>query len=166
MKISVLYHSVSGNTKKQAELVAEGVRQVEGAEVKLMSIDSPDNEWIRESAAVIFGCPTYEGSCSWQMKRYLDEPEVNVSGKLAGFFASQNWPGGGGADFAEMTMIAAALVLGMLVYSGGMEQGYPPLHFGAVSQKAPSSSIDRERAVKLGKNIASMAKKLFGTKGV
>jgi NAD(P)H dehydrogenase (quinone) len=161
MKISVIYHSLSGNTLKQAELVAEGARSIPEIEVKIMSIDSPDNDWIGESAAVIFGCPTYEGSCSWQMKRYLDEPGVNFSGKLAGFFASQNWPGGGGADFAEMTMIAAALVMGMLVYSGGVEQGYPPIHFGAVSQKAPTSEIDRIRAVKLGKNIAAMAKKIL-----
>ena len=162
MKISIVYHSVSGNTKKQAELVAEGVRSIEGAEVKTMSIDDTDNAWIEESYAVIFGSPCYEGSCSWQMKKYFDTPQIDFGGKLAGFFASQNWPGGGGADFAEMTMIAAALVLGMLVYSGGITEGYPPVHFGAVSRKAPTSDIDRERAVKLGKNIASMAKKLFG----
>ncbi|MHB9028330.1 MAG: flavodoxin family protein [Candidatus Latescibacterota bacterium] len=161
MKISVIYHSVSGNTKKQAELVAEGARSISGAEVRVMSIDHPDNDWIGESVAVIFGCPTYEGTCSWQMKRYLDEPGVDFADKLAGFFASQNWPGGGGADLAEMTMIAAALVMGMLVYSGGVARGYPPIHFGAVSQKAPTSDIDRERAIKLGKNIASMASKLF-----
>ena len=161
MKIAVIYHSVSGNTKKQAELVAEGARSVPGIEVKTISIDEPDNTWIEESSAVIFGSPTYEGSCSWQMKKFFDTPKVNFDGKLAGFFASQNWPGGGGADFAEMTMIAAALVLGMLVYAGGITCGYPPLHFGAVSQKAPSSDIDRERAKKLGENIAVMALKLF-----
>ena len=161
MKISVIFHSETGNTQKQAELVADGARSIPGIEIKTMTIDNPDNAWITESKAVIFGCPTYEGSCSWQMKRYLDNPKANFAEKLAGFFASQNWPGGGGADFAEMTMIAAALVLGMLVYSGGVKEGYPPLHFGAVSHKAPSSDIDRERAVKLGENIASMAKKLF-----
>jgi NAD(P)H dehydrogenase (quinone) len=161
MKIGVVYHSESGNTAKQAELVAEGVRGVSGMEVKTMSIDTPDNDWLAESAAVIFGCPTYEGTCSWQMKRYLDEPGVNFAGKLAGFFATQNWPGGGGADFAEMTMIAAALVMGMLVYSGGVAQGYPPIHFGAVAQMAPSTDLDRERARKLGRNIASMAGKIF-----
>ena len=161
MKIAVIYHSVSGNTKKQAELVAEGALSVPGIEVKTISIDDPDNTWIEESSAVIFGSPTYEGSCSWQMKKFFDTPKVNFDGKLAGFFASQNWPGGGGADFAEMTMIAAALVLGMLVYAGGITCGYPPLHFGAVSQKAPSSDIDRERAKKLGENIAVMALKLF-----
>ena len=161
MKIAVVYHSVSGNTKKQAELVAEGAQSVPGIEVKTISIDNPDNAWIEESKAVIFGCPTYEGSCSWQMKKYLDTPQVNLEDKLAGFFASQNWPGGGGADFAEMTMIAAALVIGMIVYSGGVSRGYPPLHFGAVSHKAPTSDIDRVRAKKLGENIASKANELF-----
>jgi len=161
VKIAVVYHSVSGNTKKQAELVAEGARSVPGVEVKTMSIENPDNAWIEESAGVIFGSPTYEGSCSWQMKKYLDTPKVDFGGKLAGVFASQNWPGGGGADFAEMTMIAAALVLGMIVYSGGVSRGYPPVHFGAVSQKEPRSDIDCERARKLGENIATMAKKLF-----
>ena len=86
MNIAVIYHSVSGNTKKQAELVAEGARSVTGIDVKIMSIDKPDNSWIEESHAVIFGCPTYEGSCSWQMKKYLDTPDVNFEGKLAVFF--------------------------------------------------------------------------------
>ena len=162
MKIAVIYHSVSGNTKKQAELIEQGAQSVPEIEVKTMSIENPDNEWIEDSNAVIFGSPTYEGSCSWQMKKYLDTPKVNFEGKLAGFFASQNWPGGGGADFAEMTMIAAALVIGMFVYSGGVSMGYPPIHFGAVSHKAPTSDIDRERARKLGENIAIKAKELFG----
>lgn len=162
MKIAVIYHSVSGNTKKQAELVAEGTQSVSGIEVKLMSIDNPDDTWIEESSAVIFGCPTYEGTCSWQMKKYLDTPTVHFDGKLAGVFASQNWPGGGGADFAEMTMIAAALIHGMIVYSGGVSRGYPPVHFGAVSHKSPISDIDCARARKLGENIAIMSKDLFG----
>jgi len=161
MKVAVVYHSVSGNTKKQADLVAQGAASVDGIEVKTMSIDDPDNGWIEESVAVIFGSPCYEGTCSWQMKKFLDTPKINYGGKMAGVFVSQNWPGGGGADFAEMTIIAAALVLGMIIYSGGVSEGYPPIHFGAVSHKAPGTDLDRERAFKLGSNIASMAVKLF-----
>ena len=161
MKVAVVYHSVSGNTKKQADLVAQGAESVDGVEVRTMSIDNPDNEWLEESVAVLFGSPCYEGSCSWQMKKFLDTPKINYGGKMAGVFVSQNWPGGGGADFAEMTIIAAALVLGMVIYSGGVSEGYPPIHFGAVSHKAPGTDLDRERAVKLGKNVASMAVKLF-----
>jgi len=162
VKISIIYHSESGNTKKQADLIMEGAMTVPDIEVKNMSIDAVDNVWLEESQAVIFGSPTYEGTCSWQMKKFLDTPKIKYGGKLAGFFASQNWPGGGGADLAEITMIAAALVHGMLVYSGGIAKGYPPLHFGAVSHKSPTTDIDIERAKKLGENIASKAIELFG----
>jgi NAD(P)H dehydrogenase (quinone) len=161
MKIAIVYHSESGNTKTQAELVEEGVKSVEGTEVKTMSINDIDKEWCSESKAVIFGSPTYEGTCSWQMKKFLDTVNINYDGKLAGFFATQNWPGGGGADLAEITMIAAALIHGMLIYSGGIKQGMPPIHFGAVSHKAPTTEFDRDRAVKLGVNIATKAMEIF-----
>ncbi len=162
MKIAIIYHSETGNTKSQAELVDEGASSVEGVEVKTMSIDHVDTAWCEDSVAIIFGSPTYEGTCSWQMKKFLDTPSLNYGGKLAGFFATQNWPGGGGADLAEISMIAAALVHGMLVYSGGIKRGFPPIHFGAVAHKSPSTDIDRERAIKLGNNIAEKAVELFG----
>jgi NAD(P)H dehydrogenase (quinone) len=111
---------------------------------------------------VILGSPTYEGSCTWQMKRYLDRDAKNLAGKLCGVFASQNWPGGGGASFAEMTMIAGLLVRGAIVYSGGISEGRPYLHFGAVSARAPEEELYRERCLKLGENIARKAIELFG----
>jgi NAD(P)H dehydrogenase (quinone) len=81
---------------------------------------------------------------------------------LGGVFASQNWPGGGGGSFAELTMIAGMLVRGMIVYSGGISEGRPYLHFGAVSARAPDEALYRERCLKLGENIARKAVELFG----
>lgn len=162
MKISVIYHSETGNVQKMAELVAEGARQVEGADVRLMPVDSPDKDYLEESDAVIFGSPTYEGCCSWQMKKFLDSCPAKLGGKLAGVFISQNWPGGGGGSFAEMTILAAALVHGMLIYSGGVDRGEPFLHFGAVSQRSPvGNNLYEERCKKLGDNIATKAQELF-----
>ena len=163
MKIAIIYHSESGNTEKMAELVREGCLSVQGTEARCMSIDEVDDDYVKQAKAVIFGCPTYEGSCSWQMKRYLDTGPKGLAGKLGGVFASQNWPGGGGASFAEMTVIAGMLVLGMLVFSGGISMGAPYLHFGAVSSRAPTQDLYHERCVKLGKNIALKAAELFGT---
>jgi len=157
MKVVIIYHSETGNTEKMAELVSQGCESVQGVEAKTMPIDNVDEAWVTEAEAVIFGSPTYEGSCSWQMKRYLDTGPAGLSGKLAGVFASQNWPGGGGASFAEMTMIAALLVLGMMVYSGGITVGAPFLHFGAVSTRAPEEQFYRDRCIKLGENIARKA---------
>jgi len=159
-KIAIVYHSETGNTEKQAELVAEGAKAA-GAEAKLMSVKSPDVGFLRAADAVILGCPTYEGSCSWQMKRFLDECPADLGGKLGGVFCSQNWPGGGGADFSEMTLIAGMLVHGMLIYSGGIRAGHPPVHFGAVSRRSPEG-LDAERARKLGENIARKALDLSG----
>lgn len=164
MKIAIIYHSESGNTQRMADLVREGCLNVRGIEARCMSIDNIDETYAIEAAAIIFGSPTYEGTCSWQMKKYLDTGPRGLSGKLGGVFISQNWPGGGGASFAEMTVIAAMLVHGMLVYSGGISVGTPYLHFGAVSTKAPGEDIYGERCIKLGENIATKALKLFGDK--
>lgn len=166
MKVAVLYHSETGNTREMAELVAEGARSA-GAEAQVMSIDEVDWAFIRESSALLFGSPTYEGSCSWQMKRFLDEESGGLerhpfAGKLGAVFCSQNWPGGGGASFAEMTLVAALLVRGMLIYSGGITAGMPFLHFGAVSTRAPRDELCRERCLHLGRVVTAKARQLFG----
>lgn len=161
MKISVIYHSETGNTEKMAVLVKEGCGRIEGVQAEIFSVSDPDGKYISESNGVILGAPTYEGSASWQMKRFLDEPSVELAGKLGGVFSSQNWPGGGGASFAEMTMIAGMLVRGMIIYSGGIAEGRPFLHFGAVSARSPEGMY-AERCIKLGENIAGKAVQLFG----
>ena len=161
VRVAIVYHSETGNTRKMAELVKEGCDKISGVESKAMSIDDLDLPYIAGAEAVIFGCPTYEGTLSWQMKKLLDTISVNLDGKLGGVFASQNWPGGGGADFTEMTLIACMLVRGMMIYSGGIARGYPFLHFGAVSEKAPKGLYE-ERCIKLGENIAGKAKELWG----
>jgi len=163
IRVAVIYHSVTGNTRKMADLVVKGAESVDGVEAKAISIDDPDDAFINSAESVLFGSPTYEGTCTWQMKKYLDTMSANVAGKLGGVFASQNWPGGGGADLAEISMIAGMMVRGMLIYAGGIAEGMPPLHFGAVSTRAPSG-LDAERCVKLGENMASKAVELFGDK--
>jgi len=160
IKVAIVYHSETGNTRKMAELIKTGCDNVEGVESEVISIDDLDTTYIAGAEAVIFGCPTYEGTASWQMKRVLDTISVDLEGKLGGVFASQNWPGGGGADFTEMTLIAGMLVRGMMIYSGGITRGHPFLHFGAVSERAPEGLYEK-RCIKLGENIASKAKDLW-----
>jgi NAD(P)H dehydrogenase (quinone) len=161
IKVAIIYHSETGNTRKMAELIHHGCQRVEGVAAQAMGLDALDAAFVDEAQAVLFGCPTYEGTCSWQMKKVLDEMEVDLAGKLGGVFCSQNWPGGGGADLAEITLIAGMLVRGMLIYSGGIAKGTPYLHFGAVSTRAPEG-LYAERCLKLGENIASKAKELWG----
>ncbi len=159
-KIAIVFHSETGNTQKMAELVLEGSNAEGGVEAKMMPVDGVDERFLKEADAVVLGAPTYMGQMSWQMKRFLDTAPVPLGDKLGACFASQNWPGGGGADLTELAMIAGMLVHGMLIYSGGIARGEPYLHFGAVSTQAPEG-LYAERCVKLGRSIAQKAKELF-----
>lgn len=165
MKVTIIYHSETGNVREMADLVRQGCLQIPNVQARTMPVDETDEAFLAESQAVILGSPTYEGSCSWQMKKFLDTTHTGLAGKLGGVFVSQNWPGGGGGSFAEMTLIAGMLVHGMIIYSGGIAQGSPFLHFGAVSQKAPDQDLYRDRCLKLGRNIAARAVELFGKTG-
>ena len=71
-RITVVYHSGYGHTRRMAEAVAAGA----GAE--LLAIDAEGNlpaggwEALAASDAIIMGSPTYMGSVSWQFKKFAD----------------------------------------------------------------------------------------------
>ena len=162
MNISIIYYSKSGNTKAMAEIISEGCKSQEGVNVKQMPVDAVDDEFVKASSVVLFGSPTYCGNCCWQIKQYLDYHPKALIGKLGGVFVSQNQPGGGGASFATMSMIAELLVCGMLVYSSGIAEGAPIIHFGAVSQKKPlPHTLDYERCLKFGERMTQKAFEIF-----
>jgi NAD(P)H dehydrogenase (quinone) len=77
-KIAIVYFSGYGHTTKQAEAVAEGIRQVPGAEAQTHLLDREgtiaDTLWADLAAAdaIIFGSPTYMGGPAWQFKKFAD----------------------------------------------------------------------------------------------
>lgn len=158
MKLSIIYHSESGKTKRVSETMANTIKEIGNLEVKTMSIDEVDENFINESVAVIFGCPTYCGTCSWQMKKFLDtSAKINLKEKLGGVFTTGNYIGGG-ADFAEVTLLGCLLVRGMLVYSGGTKQA--PTHFGAVLTNV-EDELQINKAKIFAKKFANKALELF-----
>jgi NAD(P)H dehydrogenase (quinone) len=78
VKVCVVYHSGFGHTAKQAEAVAEGAGQVDGADVAAIPVaDLADEEaaaWsqLDEADALIFGCPTYMASTSAELKKFME----------------------------------------------------------------------------------------------
>ncbi len=160
MKISVIFHSVSGNTQAVAKLVAEGAKLGGEVEVRSMNIDEIDEAFVTESKAVIVGCPTHRGALSWQMKKWIETTKLKPAGKICSVFVTEGYIGGGG-DFVEMELIAHLLVLGALVYSGGTAWGQPYIHYGAIVIKN-GDDAQRERARLLGERVAKKALELFG----
>jgi NAD(P)H dehydrogenase (quinone) len=159
LKISVIYHSQSGNTRKVGEVIALGAKLSDRIDVKVMSIDEIDEVHVRDSRAVIFGTPTICGSLSWQIKQWLDTTNVDLEGKIGSVFATENYLGGG-ADLAEMAVVSCLLVRGMLVYSAGFTKDGPITHFGAVTIR-DGDDWQKARASFLGKRVAEKAWQLF-----
>lgn len=159
MKASILYHSVTGNTKAMAEKIAEGMQSQE-IEAKTFSIEEADKDWMKDSDCIIIGTPTYYADLSAKTKEFLEVlGEYQVAGKLGGAFATAAYSYGGG-DIALQTILTHMMFWGMVVYSGGGACGNPPIHLGPVSCGAQSDG-NPELFYLYGQRMAIKAKELF-----
>ncbi len=72
--ITTIYHSGFGHTKLQAEAVARGAKGVAGVEARLLTTDEAAArlDELDAADAIIFGCPTYMGSMSAEMKKFVE----------------------------------------------------------------------------------------------
>ena len=161
MKMSVIYHSRTGNTEKMAELVAQGMNSVAGAEARIFSIDNVDEEWIRDSRCIVVGSPTYHASISGELKMFLEGfGKFSPAGKLGGAFATANFVHGG-AELAMQTILDHMLVYGMLVYSGGGSKGRPVIHLGPQAVAGKLEETEENFRI-YGARMAEKAMELFG----
>lgn len=78
VNVCVIYHSGFGHTAKVAESVVAGVRKVEDVDCLKFAVedleDAEAEAWSRIDAAdaMIFGCPTYMGSPSAGIKKFME----------------------------------------------------------------------------------------------
>ena len=109
MKVLIVYYSTYGHVHKMAEAVAEGVREIEGAEAilrrvpetlpeevleKMGAVDAQQSmsnvpvcqvEELASADAVIFGTPTRFGNMCGQMRQFLDATgQLWATGALVG----------------------------------------------------------------------------------
>jgi NAD(P)H dehydrogenase (quinone) len=160
MKISILYSSRTGKTERIANLIEEGVKRVQGIEVKVMNLNEIDKEFIDASNGIIFGTPTYYANMSWEMKKWIDESSsFNLEGKLGAAFSTANSIAGG-SDVALLAILNHLMVKGMLVYSGGVAFGKPKTHLGYVHINEIEENED-ENARIFGEKIAKKVSQIF-----
>lgn len=143
IKILVLFYSFTGHTAKLAEHIAEGAREIDGVEVKVMQVPelipaevfkkNPKLKEAKESFAhvpvatiddltsadgVAFGTPVHFGSFASQLKQFIDQlSPVYIKGtmvsKPAACFASSGSIHGG-EEVALMSLMIPLFNLGMI----------------------------------------------------
>jgi flavodoxin len=101
-KVLIVYVSRTGNTKKMADFIAEGVRfSANTPELKKVS-DIKSEKDLEGYDGYIFGCPTYHRDMTASMKTFLFLAEkANLTGKIGGAFCSYTHSGESGEMIAD-----------------------------------------------------------------
>ena len=155
-KALVIYYSRTGNTKKMAEFVFEGI-QKEGIEAVLKDVKDVSVDELLKYDAIVIGSPTYYGTMAAEIKRLLDD-SVKFHGKLDGkigaaFASSANIAGGN--ETTILDILNAMLIHGMILQ--GDPQGD---HYGPVAIGAPDARATKE-CIRMGSRVAKLCKLLF-----
>jgi multimeric flavodoxin WrbA len=180
MLIAVVYDSGYGHTAKQAQAVAAGVRRIPGAEPRLVAIADGDIPWdvLAQSAAIVFGSPTYNGTVSARFKTFMEDstrtawmPQAWRNKVAAGFTNSGAMHGDKLNSLITMALFAAQQ--GMVWVGVDLFPGKTPEEknrvggwLGAMAQSddappevtPPASDLDT--AAYLGQRVAELARQL------
>ncbi len=155
MKILIVYHSKTGNTKAMAEAVGAGVR-AEGVEAVLKPVQAAEVTELPDYDGIIIGSPTYFAAVSAEIKRFIDDSIKvwkELRGKVGAAFVSAGGVGGGG-ETAILDILRAFLVHGMIV-PGFVEGG----HYGPLSIERPDEA-KTQACREFGADVARLVKKI------
>jgi NAD(P)H dehydrogenase (quinone) len=158
MQILVLYHSKGGNTRKLAEMIARGVGEVNGVSALIKNCDEVTKEDFLESEGIIAGSPVYFGVMASELKKVFDQfigIRKRMEGKVGAAFATSG-DATGGKETTMMSIIQAFLIYGMIIVGDPMSATG---HYGVACTGAPDAKTG-ENAIKLGRRVAEVAKKL------
>jgi NAD(P)H dehydrogenase (quinone) len=160
MHVLILYYSKTGNTRKFADLVAEGVKSVSGLEAVMKSTQEVTKDDFVNAAGIIAGSPVYFGLMAADLKRVFDEfvgIRKQMENKVGAAFATSGfWAGGN--ETTIISIIQCLLIYGMIIVGDPMSATG---HYGAVSVAAPDEKA-ADTARKLGARVAELCKKLGG----
>ncbi|MCX7926787.1 MAG: flavodoxin domain-containing protein [Candidatus Omnitrophica bacterium] len=155
-KIIIIYYSQTGNTKKMAQTIAEGIKK-ENLEVEVKEVDEVKAQQLLDYDAIIVGSPTYYGTMAYQIKKLFDESvrfHGKLDGKVGGAFASSANIGGGN-ETTILDILNAMLIHGMII-----QGDYQGDHYGPVAIGAPDARVLKE-CQRYGVRIANLVKRLF-----
>jgi len=157
-KVLVSYYSRSGNTRRMAEKVHEGLAAVKGVEVTLKKIEKTTIDDLLQFDGIVIGSPTYFGVMAAEVKKLIDESLKHFGklvGKVGGVFTSSGGVGSGN-ETTNLSLLQALLIHGMIVQ--GLQKGS---HYGPVSVGAPGKDAQDE-CLRYGKQVGELTVKLFG----
>ena len=158
MQVLVMYHSKTGHTKKLAEAIAQGVREVAEVTCLVKQASEVTREDFLSSDGIIAGSPVYFGSMAAELKEVFDKYVVvrnQMGDKIGAAFATAG-DQSGGKETTMISIIQAMLIYGMIIVGDPLDATG---HYGVSCTGAPDQKA-ADNAAKLGKRVASLVKKI------
>ncbi len=158
MQVLVMYYSRGGNTKKLAEAIAQGVKEVDGVGCIVKSVKEVTKEYFVSSDGIIAGSPVYFGTMAAELKEAFDKFVVvrkQMGDKVGAAFATSGDPSGG-KETTMFSIIQAFLIYGMIVVGDPLDATG---HYGVACTGAPDEKTIAN-AKKLGHRVANLVKTL------
>jgi NAD(P)H dehydrogenase (quinone) len=158
MKILVLYFSKSGNTRRLAEAVVEGVNSVAGVEAVLRKTQQVTKDDFIAASAIIAGSPVYFGTMAAQLKQVFDD-FVSVRKKMENKIGAVFTTSGdvtGGKETTMFSIIQALMIYGMIIVGDPMDATG---HYGVSCVGKPDEK-NLEHSRLHGKRVAELALKV------
>ncbi len=119
--IMVIYYSKTGNTRKMAELVAEGAEQDGAHRVKLVPVQELESDDLLAADGFAFGSPDYYTFIARHLKVFFyDSPRNQPPPKGKPFVGFVSHGGGGGA-IEILETLAQAKVIGLKKVAQGLK---------------------------------------------
>jgi NAD(P)H dehydrogenase (quinone) len=161
INVLIAYHSLSGNTEKMAEAVAEGARSVSGTTVRMKRVGDVTAEELFAADALVVGSPVYWSNMSGEVKTFFDNwqfkfgvfPEFKMRDKVGAAFATGGQVSSG-KEVTMLTILAAMLGNQMVVVSAGGAFG------ASATTEGNSPGVDANEltdAKALGRRVAEVA---------
>ncbi|MDD5568095.1 MAG: flavodoxin domain-containing protein [Candidatus Omnitrophica bacterium] len=154
-KVLIVYYSRGGNTRKMAELIADGVKS-EGMEAAVRDVKDVLADDLLQYGGLVFGSPTYYGTMCAEIKKLFDD-SVRFHGKLDGkagaaFSSSRNIAGGN--ETTILDILNAMLIHGMIIQGDCSGD-----HYGPVAIDSPDERSVKE-CLRMGSRFAKLVKRL------
>lgn len=154
-----MYYSRTGNTKKLAEAIAKGVKEVDDVECNLKPVSAVTKDDFVTSDGIIAGSPVYFGTMASELKDKFDkfvDLRQKMGDKIGAAFTTSG-DEAGGKETTIMSIIQAMLIYGMIIVGDPLDATG---HYGVSCKGAPDKEATIN-AAKLGNRVATLIKKLI-----
>ncbi len=162
VNVLVAYFSKSGNTKKMAEALAEGVGQVDGATATLKRIDKVTKADLEKADGLAIGSPVYMGDVAPKIRSAFVKwsgdfwENRGLQNKVGAVFATGAFPSNG-KEFTMLSMAQSLAQLGVVLVTP-----YGSMGASATTYK-PDEGVDEVEAGiarELGQRLAEISGRL------